>query len=218
MVRVDHFRGFAAYWEIPAKDPTAEHGRWVEAPGRQLFETLRKRLGPNLPILAEDLGVITPDVEELRDSFNFPGMRILQFAFGGEEQDEDYLPENFRENSVAYSGTHDNDTTYGWFHERASAANTQSESDSDRERTRVLEYLDTDGGQIHWDFIEVLLGCPSRIVLFPLQDVLGLGSEARMNLPGRAAGNWSWRFRWEQLTPDLRERLARLTRETGRNR
>ncbi len=215
IARIDHFRGFEAYWEIPAEEPTAIHGHWVPGPGAKIFNALRGALG-DLPIIAEDLGLITDEVEALRDQFEFPGMRVLHFAFGEDPKAKDYRPENFPENCICYTGTHDNDTTVGWFTSEAGANSTRSQEDIDRERGAILEYLGSDGSEIHWDLINAAARSPSRASVYPLQDVLGLGSEARMNVPGDAGGNWQWRFDWEQLTPDMKGRLAEISRQTGR--
>jgi 4-alpha-glucanotransferase len=214
IVRVDHFRGFAACWEIPGGDKTAEHGRWVEAPGRELFTAIRKALG-ELPIIAEDLGVITPDVVALRDAFGFPGMRILQFAFGSDTKNMD-LPHNYEQNIVAYTGTHDNDTTVGWFSSVAGEGSTRTAKQIEREREFCLEYLKTDGQEIHWDFIRALLASVANTAIVPLQDLLGLGTEARMNLPNTTAGNWSWRLKPNALTNEIAARLRKLTEVYGR--
>ena len=213
VVRVDHFRGFAAYWEVPAEHETAEHGRWVNAPGRELFESLRGVLG-KLPIIAEDLGTITPDVHELRDEFGFPGMRVLQFAFGGDPGDT-HLPHNYERNTVVYTGTHDNDTTRGWFDAR-SDANAAGNEGLKRERENALQYLGTDGAQIHWDFVREAFKSVADTAIVPAQDLLGLGSEARMNTPASAEGNWTWRLAHGALTDELRDRLKELTRLCAR--
>jgi 4-alpha-glucanotransferase len=214
MVRVDHFRGFAACWEIPGGDTTAERGRWVEAPGRELFMAIRNALG-DLPIIAEDLGVITPDVVALRDEFRFPGMRILQFAFGSDTKNID-LPHNYIANVVAYTGTHDNDTTVGWFGSVAGTGSTRDDQQIERERKFCLQYLNSDGTEIHWDFIRTVWASVANTAVVPLQDVLGLGTEARMNLPNSTEGNWSWRFVSGALTPAIEARLKRLTELYGR--
>ena len=215
IVRVDHFRGFAACWEIPGGDKTAERGQWVEAPGKELFTAIRKALG-QLPIIAEDLGVITPDVVALRDGFGFPGMRILQFGFGSDPKNAD-LPHNYIPNVVAYTGTHDNDTTVGWFNSVAGEGSTRTAEQINRERTFCLNYLDTDGEEIHWDFIRALLGSVANTAVVPLQDLLGLGTEARMNLPNSTEGNWAWRFKKGALTGDLATRLKTLSELYDRN-
>jgi 4-alpha-glucanotransferase len=209
LVRIDHFRGFEAYWEIPGDAPTAATGRWVLGPGADFFKAIRKRLG-GLPFIAEDLGVITPGVEALRDAFDMPGMRVLQFAFGDDAKANDYLPYSFIPHCVAYTGTHDNDTTLGWF--RGSEGNTtQSEEVKAAERTFILRYLGTSGEEVYWDMIRLALGSVADTAIVPLQDVLGLGSEGRMNLPGTIAGNWQWRYTPEQLDPGSLRRLAEMT-------
>ena len=214
IARIDHFRGFAACWEIPGGDTTAECGRWVDAPGRELFDAIRNALG-ELPIIAEDLGVITPDVEKLRDDFGFPGMRILQFAFSSDPKNID-LPHNYRRNVVAYTGTHDNDTTVGWFKSVAGEGSTRNAKQIESEREFCMKYLKTDGREIHWDFIRALFASVANTVIVPMQDVLGLGTEARMNLPNSTSGNWLWRFRADALTVELAERLKDGSKLYGR--
>jgi len=198
VVRIDHFRGFVGYWEIPASEATAVNGRWLPGPGAALFKAIALALGP-LPIIAEDLGVITPDVVSLRRKFAFPGMRILHFAFDGGSGNT-YLPHNHEVDSVVYTGTHDNDTSLGWW---AALSEVQ--------RARVCDYLGTDGHEIHWDLIRAASASVADTVVHPMQDVLGLGGEHRMNLPGRGEGYWEWRFDWSQVRPEHAERLAHLT-------
>ena len=202
-VRIDHFRGFEAYWEVPASEPTAVNGRWVKGPGKAMFQAVQNALG-QLPIIAEDLGVITPEVKALRDALGFPGMRVLHFAFVADAS-SDFLPHNYVRNTVAYAGTHDNDTTIGWFEKLDPVT-----------RQQVLDYTGSDGTQINWALIRLLLMSVADTVILTLQDVMGLGSEARMNLPGRADGNWQWRFTWDQLTDDIQARLRKLTAIYGR--
>jgi 4-alpha-glucanotransferase len=214
LIRIDHFRGFAACWEIPAESQTAEQGQWVQAPGRELFSALKREFG-QLPIIAEDLGVITPDVVALRDEFGFPGMRVLQFAFDSDSSNQ-HLPHNYVPNCAVYTGTHDNDTTVGWFHSRAGQGSTRDDRQIERERSYCLKYLNADGSQIHWDFIRAAMASVARIAIVPLQDVLGLDSGARMNLPARQHGNWAWRFRADMLTPDLSSKLRELAEIYGR--
>ena len=204
LVRLDHFRGFEAYWEVPAGKPNAIEGRWVKSPGKELLTTLRSELG-SLPIIAEDLGVITKGVAELRTSFGLPGMRVLQFAFPDTAKNA-FLPHNYEQNTVVYTGTHDNDTTRGWYNGSA----------SEYEKDHARRYLARDGSDIAWDFIRLAWSSVADYAITPLQDVLNLGSEARMNFPGRPDGNWCWRFRPEQLNPWLLDRLADLTRLYGR--
>ena len=206
LVRLDHFRGFEAYWEVPAGKPNAIEGRWVQAPGKELLTTLRAELG-SLPIIAEDLGVITRAVAELRTGFGLPGMRVLQFAFPDTAKNP-FLPHNYDHNTVVYTGTHDNDTTRGWY--------TSSSTDYEKDHTR--RYLGRDGGDIAWDFIRLAWSSIADLAIAPLQDMLNLGSEARMNFPGRPEGNWTWRFRPEQVTPWILDRVADLTRLYGRDR
>ena len=214
ILRIDHFRGFAASWEVPGEDQTAERGRWVEVPGRELFTILRNTFD-ELPIIAEDLGVITPDVEALRDDFGFPGMRVLQFAFRGDSKTID-LPHNFIRNCVVYTGTHDNDTTVGWFKSKAGESSTRNAEEIAREREYCLRYLRSDGHQIHWDLIRAAWASVANTAITPLQDLLGLDSRARMNLPASQKGNWQWRFRAGALTRKLGDRLGELTELYGR--
>jgi len=214
IARIDHFRGFAACWEIPGSDQTAERGRWVQGPGRELFTAIGNALG-ELPIIAEDLGVITPEVDQLRDDFGFPGMRVLQFAFGGDANDL-HLPHNYHQNFVAYTGTHDNDTTVGWFHSAVGADSTRTETEINSEREFCKKYLHTQGEEIEWDFIRAVLSSVANTAIIPLQDVLGVGSEGRMNLPNSTEGNWSWRFAAGALTDAIQERLQALSATYGR--
>lgn len=199
LVRVDHFRGFEACWEIPAEEATALNGRWVPGPGAELFHEVERSLGP-LPVIAEDLGLITPEVDALREELGYPGMRVLQFAYDGDPRNP-HLPANHPRDSVAYTGTHDNDTALGWWR-----------SASDEERVRA----GGEGGEIHWRLIEAAFGSAASLAVVPLQDVLGLGSEARMNTPGTDVGNWRWRVREGALTEAARERLRDATLRSGR--
>jgi 4-alpha-glucanotransferase len=205
VVRLDHFRGFEAYWEIPAGSPNAIKGRWVKAPGHALLETLRKALG-GLPIIAEDLGVITPEVEAMRRAFDLPSMRVLQFAFG-ETPDNRFLPHNLEANTVIYTGTHDNDTTWGWYR-----------SVGERERDHFRRYLARDGSDVAWDLLRAAWSSVSSIAIVPVQDILNLGSEARMNFPGKPNGNWTWRLQSNQLNPWTLGRLAEMTELYGRGK
>lgn len=214
LVRVDHFRGFQAYWEIPGTATTAVAGRWVEAPGAALFEALRAALG-ELPIVAENLGVITPEVETLRERFGFPGMTILQFAFGTDPQGPGFRPHNYTRDLFAYTGTHDNDTAVGWWTSGVGES-TRTAQEVEEERAFALKYLDADGREIQWAMIRALQASVADTAMVPLQDVLGLGGDARMNVPGRASGNWRWRFKADALTDGLRERLRELTVIFGR--
>ena len=209
LVRVDHFRGFAGFWEIPAHEETAVNGHWVTGPGQDLFDALRKALGSSLPLIAEDLGVITPDVEALRDGLELPGMAILQFAFDDPCEHFGhcaFLPHNHQRRLVVYTGSHDNNTLVGWW----------AEQDDDT-RALVCRYLNTHGEHIHWAFIRAALSSVAALALFPMQDVLGFGAEATMNRPGTADGNWTWRMRDEDLHPDSAERLRDLSRLFGRS-
>lgn len=215
VARVDHFRGFAASWEIPAGDKTAEHGKWVATPGRELFNAIREALG-ELPIIAEDLGVITDDVVALRDELGFPGMRVLQFGFGGDPETSLHLPHNYVPNVVAYTGTHDNDTTVGWFNSVAGEGSILTAKQINEQRQFCLSYLNSTGNEIHWDLIRAVWASVAERAIAPLQDVLGLANEARMNLPNSTAGNWSWRYKTETLTSDIALRLKELTRLYGR--
>jgi 4-alpha-glucanotransferase len=209
LIRLDHFRGFQAYYEIPGGATTAVHGKWVKGPGAPLFEALEAALG-RLPIVAENLGVITPEVEALRERFGFPGMAILQFAFGKDPQAPDFKPHNYLHHLVAYTGTHDNDTVMGWWRSTGAGDSTRTTEDVAKELNFARRYLNTDGSEINWVMIRTLMAAVADIVLFPLQDVLGVGSEGRMNLPGTASGNWRWRFRSGDLSPAMARRLKEL--------
>lgn len=198
LVRIDHFRGFEAYWEIPAHEPTAINGRWVKAPGDALFATLHKKFDP-LPVVAEDLGTITAEVTELRERYALPGMKILHFAFDGNGHNP-YLPHNHEVNSVVYTGTHDNDTTLGWFHGLPEQA-----------RSAVMEYLGYPSEPMPWPLIRAAYASVAKLAVVPMQDALALGGEHRMNTPGTTAGNWQWRFAWSMVPQDLAQRLHRLT-------
>lgn len=204
ILRIDHFRGFDAFWEIPASEPTAMVGRWVKGPGQKLFQALQGALG-ELPIVAEDLGVVTPEVVALRERFDFPGMKVLQFAFDSDATNP-YLPFNLSHDCVIYSGTHDNDTTRGWYH---------VQSDSLQHRVRL--FLGTDAHDISWDMIRLALSSVADLAVIPLQDLLNLGSEGRMNRPGEPSGNWQWRLLPGALTNDLANRLKTLTDIYGRH-
>ena len=209
LIRLDHFRGFEAYYEIPGTEATAVNGRWVKGPGAALFEAVEAELG-NLPILAENLGVITPEVEGLRNRFGFPGMAILQFAFGKDPQAPDFKPHNYPRHRVAYTGTHDNDTVVGWWNSTGASDSTRTPEDVAKEFAFAKRYLDTEGSEIHWVMIRTLVASVADTVIFPLQDVLGVGSEGRMNLPGSSSGNWRWRYRAEELTLGVGNRLRQM--------
>jgi 4-alpha-glucanotransferase len=199
IIRIDHFRGFASYWQIPFGMPTAEKGRWVKGPGQAIFKAIRSAV-PNVSILAEDLGEITPDVIELRDSLDLPGMKVLQFAFASDEKDP-FLPHNFSRNCVAYTGTHDNDTTLGWY-----------QSASEKEKDYCRRYLGRSGEDICWDFIRLAWGSVADYALAPMQDFLNLDSSARMNYPGKPSGNWNWRLSPGSITQELILRLQEFNK------
>ena len=204
IVRIDHFRGFDAYWEIPASEPTAVVGKWIKGPGQAFFDAMEANLG-ELPLIAEDLGLITPEVIALRDRFHFPGMKILQFAFGGERNSQ-FLPHTFTRNCVVYTGTHDNDTILGWF-----------EDASENEQGHVISYMNVaNGDNIAWDMIRLAFASVANTSVAMLQDLMNLGTEARMNYPGKPSGNWQWRYRPEMLTDDITWRLRELTELYGR--
>ena len=210
-VRIDHFRGFVASWEVPAGASTAVTGQWVAGPGAALFDAVRTGLKMDrLPFVAENLGVITPEVEALRARFDLPGMAILQFAFGTDPQAPTFKPHNYVRNLVVYTGTHDNDTTVGWWTGDAGHS-TRSDADIDVEREQARRYLGTDGREINWEFIRAVLASVADTAIVPAQDLLGLGSEARFNRPGTGSGNWRWRLQPGQLTHDAMQRLAVLS-------
>jgi 4-alpha-glucanotransferase len=206
IIRLDHFRGFEAYWSIPAADETAVNGRWVKAPGAALFQKLHDELG-ELPFMAEDLGLITKEVDALRDRFHLPGMRVLQFGFS-DRGAHIHLPHHFVTNAVAYTGTHDNDTTRGWWEHGA----------TDAEKKAVHALLGNQDGAVVWAFIRAVAASVADLVLYPVQDVLDLGSEARMNIPSHPSGNWSWRCPENLLTAELEQQLAALTTVTDRDK
>lgn len=209
MVRLDHFRGFEAYWEISGDAKTAAGGHWIKGPGAEIFEVLQSELG-ELPVVAENLGVITPEVEGIREKFGFPGMSLLQFAFGNDPQGPSFRPHNYPRQLVAYTGGHDNDTTVGWWTSTGVGDSTRTAEDIRRERAFARAYLGFNDEPINWVFIRVVMASVAAIAMVPLQDVLGLGSEARMNLPGSLSGNWRWRYRARDLSPELSKRLKRF--------
>ena len=213
IVRLDHFRAFDAYWEIPASEPTAVNGRWVPGPGRDFFDAMQKSLG-RLPVVAEDLGIITDSVRELMRDLSFPGMAVLQFGFDS-GADSTFLPHNFLHNQVVYTGTHDNDTIVGWWTENRSTISSDEAHASRRFARRYLNLRE--GDTIHWACIRALLLSVSRMAVVTVQDVLGLGSEARMNMPGVGDGNWTWRLAPGALTSAHAERLADLVDISGRD-
>ncbi len=203
-LRIDHFRGFEAYWSVPAKEETAINGKWVKAPGDELFAAIAKEFGNDLPIIAEDLGIITPEVEALRDKYNFPGMKVLQFAFDGTGENA-FLPHYYPYNCVCYTGTHDNDTTVGWYKKANEAS-----------RDKVRRYMSIDGNNVSWDFIALALKSVAKYAIFPLQDVMRMDSDARMNTPGTMEGNWIWRYSKEQLKSEDAKNLRNMTELYGR--
>ena len=208
MVRLDHFRGFVAYWEIPADEETAVNGKWVSVPAMEFFEKVVQS-HPQAPIIVEDLGLITPDVKEVMDHFHFPGMKVLLFAFGGDLPTNPYAPHNYTKNCVVYTGTHDNNTIRGWFDTEATV----------EDKERLFQYLgrNAQGSEIPWELIRLALGSVADFAIIPMQDVLGLGQEARMNLPSQSQRNWNWRLTSNQLTQEIAERLARMTHLYGRS-
>ena len=210
-VRIDHFRGFEASWEVPHDSPTAILGEWVKGPGASLFEAMGAAFhAEHLPFVAENLGVITPEVEALRAQFGLPGMAILQFAFGNDPHAPDFKPHNYPRDLVAYTGTHDNDTTAGWW-AGTDEHSTRSAAEIEHEREYSCRYLGTDGHEPHWAFVRAVLASVADTAIVPAQDLLGLGSEARMNRPGTLSGNWRWRLAPGQLTGDIAHRLAGMT-------
>ncbi len=215
LIRVDHFRGFEAFWEVPGEERTAINGRWVHAPGEQMFEAVENALG-QLPIVAENLGWITPEVEALRKKFGFPGMGILQFAFGTDPQASDFIPHNHVRDMVIYTGTHDNNTTVGWWTATAAQDSTRSQEEIEAERDLARRYLRSDDREIHWELIRAAMASVAVLAIVPFQDLYGLGSEARMNLPGRPDGNWTWRVKDLRLEGEVSDRLLELTWLYGR--
>jgi len=207
VVRIDHFRGLVAYWEVPATEKTAIKGKWIEAPAMEFLNHLTRKF-PFLPIIAEDLGVITPDVREIMRNFELPGMKVLLFAFGEDLPTNPYIPHNHVKNCVAYTGTHDNSTIRGWFEREITP----------EDKKRLLRYLGRDVplDELHWELIRLLMMSVANTVIFPMQDILGLGEEARMNRPATLEGNWEWRLLPDLLTPDLASRLLEMTEMYGR--
>jgi 4-alpha-glucanotransferase len=219
-VRLDHFIGFYRNWEIPASEPTAIKGRWRPGPRERLFTTLRRRLegdGGELPLVAEDLGLVTPEVTALRERFDLPGIRLLQFAFGSDPQAPTFQPHNYPRNCVVYTGTHDNDTSAGWWSDRGGGHSTRSSEQIERERRAALDYLGVgEDAEIHWAMIRAISASVANLAVVPAQDLLGLGTEARMNRPGTASGNWEWRLEAGRLDETIAARLGRLTAIYGR--
>lgn len=202
-IRVDHFRGFDEYWEVKASEKTAENGRWVKGPGEKLFDTILKVCG-ELPILAEDLGFLTEGVEKLRDKYNFPGMKILQFAFDSDSTNA-FLPHNYPQNCVVYTGTHDNDTTLGWYKQAPEV-----------EKHRARTYTRSSGKEINWEFIRLGMFSVADQAIFPLQDFMNLDSEHRTNTPGTSSGNWLWRYTPDMLERVDKQRIKDLVEQTNR--
>ncbi len=215
IVRIDHFRGFEAYWEVPGGETTAVNGRWVKGPGAELFRVLQVEFG-ELPIIAENLGVITPEVEAIRHEFGFPGMAILQFAFGNDPQGPSFRPHNYPHEVVAYTGTHDNDTTVGWWNSTGVGDSVRTPEDVAKEHAFARAYLDFHDEPIHWVLIRAVLASVANTAVVPMQDLLGLGNEARMNHPGTSSGNWRWRMRPGALDLQLSARLRQLNSIYGR--
>jgi 4-alpha-glucanotransferase len=210
MVRLDHFRGFEAYWEVPASETTAINGRWVKGPGEDFFTALQNAFG-DLPVVAENLGVITPPVEKLRKQFGFPGMSLLQFAFGNDPQGPSFRPHNYHRDLAAYTGGHDNDTTVGWWNSSAGTGSTRTLEDIEKEHAFARAYLNfQDDSEINWVMIRAVIASVAEIAIVPMQDVLGLGTEARMNLPASMSGNWKWRYRPGALNTKLSGKLRSL--------
>lgn len=205
-VRLDHFIGFQRFWEIPASEPTAQNGRWKPGPGAHFFAAVRRKLGGKLPLIAEDLGAVTPAVKALRDRFELPGTRLLQFAFGTDPSSADFLPHAYPHRTVVYTGTHDNDTTVGWYRHV-----------SEGERAAARRYLAVDGKDIAWDFIRAIFASVANQAIVPMQDFLGLGTDARMNLPGTVQGNWEWRLPDGDASEALAAKIADLTQIYGRD-
>jgi len=208
IVRIDHFRGFEAYWEVLGNQ-TAVNGRWVKGPGGELFSVLRKALG-DLPIIAENLGVITPEVEAIRHEFGFPGMAILQFAFGNDPQAPMFKPHNYVPDLVAYTGTHDNDTAVGWWASSGTGDSTRTPEDVAKEHAYARAYLGLKDEPINWVLIRTVMSSIANTVMAPMQDILGLGSQARMNLPGTSSGNWKWRMKPGAATHEIAARLREM--------
>ena len=207
VIRIDHFRGFSAHWEVPAGEKIAAKGKWVKGPGEDFFSVLLKRL-PHLSIIAEDLGIITPDVREIMHRFGLPGMRVLLFAFGEDNSAHPYLPHNHVRECVVYTGTHDNNTVRGWFEKEATG----------EDKKRLFRYLgrDVQADKISWEFVRMAMMSVANVAIIPMQDILGLGEEARMNRPATSEGNWHWRILAEQLTPSVAKKLREIAEVSGR--
>jgi len=212
LLRVDHFRGFVKYWSVPASHSTARNGKWRRGPAEKLFAAVRKKIG-DLPLVAENLGLITPAVEKLRTDLGLPGMVVLQFGFG---EDGTHRPNNYVPELVCFTGTHDNNTTRGWWDELTKAAKADPHCSQRLELERAKSYLETNGRDVPRRLIEAVMTSVANVCVLPMQDVLGLGSSARMNVPGRAKGNWDWRYEEKMLTPGITSRLRKLTEKSGR--
>lgn len=217
VARMDHFIGFHRHWEVPAGAKTAAGGRFVAGPGPHFFDTLFRKLG-KVELIAEDLGVVTPEVKLLRDRYDLPGMKVLQFAFGNDPEAENYQPHTFPRHAVVYTGTHDNDTVVGWYRDTGTASTTRTKKEIRREREFAKTYLGSDGREIHWDMIRMAWLSVADTAIVPCQDLLGLPSSARMNRPGTATGNWRWRLSPDRLTDVVLGRLCELTKTYGRAR
>jgi 4-alpha-glucanotransferase len=217
LLRIDHFRGFESYWEIPAHLPDARVGQWKPGPRNSFFEALQRTVQGTLPVIAEDLGFITQEVHDLRDRFHFPGMRIVQFGFGSGESSSLDLPHNYPVHCIAYTGTHDNDTTVGWFNSKAGEGSTRSQEEIDKEKSFALRYLNCSASDIHLGMMRSIWSSVATVAIAPVQDLLGLPTSARMNMPGTVAGNWTWRCEPGKLTPEVAEKLGELTQTYGRS-
>jgi 4-alpha-glucanotransferase len=217
LIRLDHFKGFVDYWEVPAEEKNAVNGKWIKGPQENFFKGLLRHF-PSLPFIAEDLGVITPEVHALRERFGFPGMRVLQFAFGNDPLADEYKPHHYIQNCVAYTGTHDNDTLIGWLY-GGGGHSTRNSEEILKEKRNALQYLGhrkKDRKNIHWEFIRLLMMSPANLVIIPIQDLLGLGEETRINRPAIAKGNWEWRLTPKELSSSVKKRLMEMTKTYGR--
>ncbi len=214
-VRLDHFIGFQRAWSVRAGSHTAKGGRYVDGPAAPFLESIKNQLGA-LPLIAEDLGVVTEEVTALREQFALPGVRVVQFGFSDESGQSEHLPHNYPTDCVAYTGTHDNDTAIGWFTDKGKGATTRSKRTVEKERKLAMTYLGSDGKAFHWDMIRAAMMSQASMTIVPLQDILGLGPDARMNRPARPRGNWDWRVREAELTDEIQSQLGLLTRIYGR--
>ncbi|GAB4317612.1 MAG: 4-alpha-glucanotransferase [Candidatus Zixiibacteriota bacterium] len=214
-VRLDHFIGFHRAWSVRAGLKTAKSGRYENGPGAEFLDSMLSELG-GLPFIAEDLGVVTTEVTAMREQFGLPGVRVVQFGFSDDSGRSEHLPHNFPRDCVAYTGTHDNDTAMGWFSDRGKSATTRSKQTVERERRIAMAYLGSDGKTFHWDMIRAAMMSAASITIFPMQDVLGLGTESRMNHPAHSKGNWEWRVEQSALSESVQSELGLLTRLYGR--